>query len=131
MEFISSYVLTNNSQKYLVEILDKLTLVADEIIIVDYLSSIPHSIVTHSSPKLRLIDLNEANALHEMIVTILPVTTPLLIKPDEFVGRCPVCFEDWEVIGDKKFTFTCHATHVICYQCAQRVDKCPICRAST
>jgi len=35
MEFISSYVLTNNSQKYLVEILDKLTLVADEIIIID------------------------------------------------------------------------------------------------
>ncbi len=35
MEFISSYILTNNSQKYLVEILDKLALVANEIIIVD------------------------------------------------------------------------------------------------
>lgn len=35
MEFISSYVLTKNSQKYLAEILDKLTLVADEIFIID------------------------------------------------------------------------------------------------
>ena len=37
--------------------------------------------------------------------------------------NCVICLNNNEII-----TLNCHFSHIVCYKCYSKIDKCPMCR---